>query len=126
MKHQLCDRCMNSIAVTPKGVFMMCLNCANEKFEPMVMAMNANPNELYPRVLSKFGPQHQIDKCLEELAELSLALHHFNAQKMTADSVIQEIADVTIMCEQLAMIFGKSRVEHFKRKKLERLQKMVE
>jgi hypothetical protein len=29
------------------------------------------------------------------------------------------------MCEQLAMIFGQSRVEHFKNKKLARLQKMV-
>lgn len=82
--------------------------------------------ELYKKAMAKFGPQHQISKALEELAELSLALHHFNAQKMTADSVIQEIADVTIMCEQLALIFSESRVEHFKRVKLERLRKMVE
>lgn len=82
--------------------------------------------EIYEKAMAKFGPQHQIQKGLEELAELTMALHHYNAQKMTADSVITEIADVMIMMEQLAMIFGNSRVEHFKRVKLERLQKMVE
>jgi hypothetical protein len=82
--------------------------------------------ELYEKAMLKFGQQRQIQKALEELAELTMALHHFNEQKMTADSVITEIADVQIMCEQLAMIFGQSRVEHFKNKKLERLQKMVE
>ena len=83
-------------------------------------------SELYQKAIEKFGEAHQIQKSLEEMAECSVALHHFMLQKMTVESVITEIADVMIMMEQLSLIFGKSRVEHFKQVKLERLRKLLE
>lgn len=61
---------------------------------------------VYQDALQTFGEDAQIRKAIQELTELLLAICHFPEGKCGRDSLVDEIADVTIMCEQLRMIYG--------------------
>jgi len=79
------------------------------------------------KILNHYGVANQIDKTLEELAELMVALNHFKCRKATAEDVIDELADVFVMCMQMKHYFGNKEVaERFKFKverQLERIGK---
>ena len=81
--------------------------------------------ELYIEALAKWGPIAQKDMALEELGELIVALQHCWRGRATHDDVIEEIADVYIMCDQMSIIFGKDKVQAKKLEKLIRLQKRL-
>lgn len=74
------------------------------------------------KALEFYGFQHQKDKAIEECSELIQALSRYSNGRATDEDIITEIADVQIMCEQLAQKFGKQKVskEHFR--KLRRLE----
>lgn len=76
---------------------------------------------IYRKALYVWGEPLQIEKAVEECLELAIALKHFPEGKATAAQVIDEIADVEIMCAQLRIIFGEVLVDYQKEKKLERL-----
>ena len=88
-----------------------------------------NKNNLYGLCVSKWGQAAQIDMCIEEMAELIKALCKAKRHKKPDDwlhSIYEEIADVTIMLEQMIIIFdGEVIIPQIKAKKLERLQKML-
>ena len=79
-------------------------------------------------ILSKsvhfFGVQNQKNKAIEELGELitALAKEHFGGG---TDAIIDEIADVSIMVAQLALIFGYERVNSRIDFKIDRLESMM-
>lgn len=75
--------------------------------------------------VEKFGPESQINMALEECAELIDALCKFRRERVGTLDVITEIADVQIMCEQLAYMFGEQTVEDERKRKIERLQKRL-
>lgn len=58
-------------------------------------------NRLYRKAIDKWGPDLQISKTIEELAELTIALVNTDSQK-----IHEEMADVEIMLEQLKITFG--------------------
>ena len=59
-------------------------------------------------IIDKYGIKHQEDKAIEELAELQKAIlkHREHNNCETEKSVIDEIADVSIMLEQLKIIYS--------------------
>ena len=64
---------------------------------------------VYEAAIDKFGQDLQIWKAVEEMAELTkeLAKHQGgNYDSRSRDRLVDEIADVTIMVEQLRIIFG--------------------
>lgn len=69
-----------------------------------------------------FGKDSQERQATEEMGELIAALNHIKRGKCTKDDVQSEIADVLIMCNQLAEIYGRQDVEYHIEKKLQRLQ----
>lgn len=75
--------------------------------------------------VEKFGPESQINMALEECAELIDALCKFRRERVGTLDVITEIADVQIMCEQLAYMFGEQTVEDERKRKIERLRKRL-
>lgn len=75
--------------------------------------------------VEKFGPESQINMALEECAELIDALCKFRRERVGTLDVITEIADVQIMCEQLAYMFGEQTVEDERKRKIERLSKRL-
>lgn len=76
--------------------------------------------------LRTFGDASQIQKTIEECAELIDALCKFRYARCTREDVITEIADVLIMAEQMALTFGEADVESEKKRKLARLQERID
>lgn len=74
-----------------------------------------------------YGLEHQCVKCLEEMAELSVEL----AKYLQGDNMVspvklrEELADVTIMVEQLRYLTGSSFVEQEIERKLERQMQRI-
>lgn len=87
--------------------------------------MEEKERTLYVLAVEKFGPESQINMALEECAELIDALCKFRRERVGTLDVITEIADVQIMCEQLAYMFGEQTVEDERKRKIERLQKRL-
>ena len=81
--------------------------------------------ELYHSYIGTNGGRHQAMKAVEECAELTAALMHYFADRALTEEVITEIADVQIMCEQLALMFGQAEVEREKQRKLERMKERL-
>ena len=73
--------------------------------------------------IAVYGREAQITKAVEELAELSVELLHYQERGGSVDAVREEIADVSVMIDQLALIFGGT--EAFRRRKIERLRERL-
>jgi NTP pyrophosphatase (non-canonical NTP hydrolase) len=86
-----------------------------------------NNNQLYNYAITKWGVSTQINMAIEECSELITKLIKYNRKNngSTKQEIIDEIADVMIMCEQLRLIFGYNEVEFRKNKKLNRLEKRL-
>ena len=86
--------------------------------------------ELIDQVTSHFGEKNQLIKAIEELSELQKELCKVvltpNLTIKPTDEIIDELADVEIMCAQLRHIFGISdQVDLRKVIKIERLKKRI-
>lgn len=62
--------------------------------------------DIFDRALEKFGIEKQIIKLCEECAEMETAIMHFREGRDTSDHVAEEIADVTIVLEQIMRAFS--------------------
>ena len=74
--------------------------------------------------IKKFGPRPQVIVSIEELAELQKELTKWLRGKGTRDGLMEEMADVSIMLNQLELIFGDPVEEEIA--KLERLERLVQ
>lgn len=86
--------------------------------------------ELIDQVKSHFGEKNQLVKAIEEMSELQKELCKVvltpNLTIKPTDEVIDELADVEIMCEQLRHIFRISiEVDDRKEFKVDRLMKRI-
>lgn len=61
--------------------------------------------ETYEKTLQYFGRQAQIEKCVEELEELSIELYRDLGGNGSREAIILEIADVLNMLMQVQIIF---------------------
>ncbi len=82
---------------------------------------------LSKQALDHFGELNQLDKAQEELGELITALARWRADRSTdkAIAVIDEIADVTIITDQLREIFGRWECEEQAKHKQKRLEEKL-
>lgn len=88
----------------------------------------SNKQSIYKRAVDLWGQPAQINMAIEECAELIKELVKLGRYKNGSDEyeVAEEIADVEIMLEQLRYIFGEDKVVAAKKRKLERLLKLVQ
>ena len=78
---------------------------------------------IYRKAFDHFGKGNQITVAIEELSELIKELCKVQRGKMNIEHIVEEIADVEIMIEQLRMIFNSDRdIEKVKAQKIERLE----
>lgn len=72
-----------------------------------------------------YGSTHQVDMAIEEMAELTQALCKIKRawSKETFVNVLEEIADVQIMLDQMRLIYGQT--AEIETAKLERLQRRI-
>ena len=82
--------------------------------------------QVYEQLIEKFGAENQILKCVEELNELGQVLCKLKSKSenkaLVIKNIIEEIADVEIMLEQIKLILGieESDVKRMKSYKLHR------
>jgi len=82
--------------------------------------------ELYKACIDKWGHETQLEILLEECSELIFTLQKRKRGKRSTLELCEEIADVEIMIEQARVMFGDSTINDLKRKKLVRLEKLLE
>lgn len=82
-------------------------------------------DELYTKAIETWGQMPQINMVNEECGELITSLARYLRGRDTADDVITEVADVAIMMEQMAVLFGKEKFEEEKERKLQRLKERL-
>lgn len=72
-----------------------------------------------------FGLEKQLAMLQEECAELIVAVSHYNRGRCGAlDNLIEEIADVSIMLDQISLAFDRD-IQPLRNWKLERLQARI-
>lgn len=79
-------------------------------------------------IAKHYGEEHQQQKAIEECAELILAICKNKDRVGSVDDVVDEIADVEIMLNQLKILFGcfcavEDRIEFKIDRQLERIRK---
>jgi len=77
---------------------------------------------LYDEAITKWGAEAQREMAYEELGELITAIAQYRRGRVGRKEVITELADVTIMCEQLAYMLGYEDYENEIDEKLIRLR----
>ena len=86
---------------------------------------------LLDRAITTYGALAQMDMAVEEMAELTKALCKIKRAQAGCEvtaaigNVVEEMADVQIMLDQLRIIFGRSTAEA-EEYKLERLKKRLD
>lgn len=78
-------------------------------------------NTIARMAINKFGLESQKRMAVEEAAELINALMKESRGRVNDADIITEIADVQIMMEQLAIIYGYDKVAQERERKLDRL-----
>ena len=78
--------------------------------------------KLYDKAIETWGIQAQTDMAFEECGELIAALAKDKRGSVSKEELLTELADVTIMCEQLATILGFEDYEKEMDRKLVRLR----
>lgn len=90
------------------------------------MSINDRLEDLCQQALEKWGDDVQLLKAVEELNELRSTLLHYRYNKVDRNDVLNELADVAIICNQLMIMFDitntteLSDVIHVKLDKLEK------
>lgn len=81
---------------------------------------------LYREVLSVFGSDHQKLKLAEELNEAAAVIVKGVNEGKESDDLYKELADLTIVVEQVPLLYSVVRLEREKEYKLKRLAFRIE
>lgn len=61
------------------------------------------------RIIDRYGEGHQLNIAIEEMSELTKEICKYFRDPVKVkhyDAIMEELADVLIMCRQIQMIFG--------------------
>ena len=81
--------------------------------------------ELYKEAIEKWGEDAQVNMLYEECGELIAAVSQFKRGRTSHHDVMTELADVSIMVEQLATLMNYDDFEDEKDRKLTRLKERL-
>lgn len=82
--------------------------------------------ELYSETISKWGVDAQFWMITEECSELLNAIAKYKRGREKSSAILEELADVSIMIEQMADYFGEDEFIRIKEAKLQRLLRRVQ
>lgn len=77
------------------------------------------------KAIDHYGEDHQVNKTIEELAELIVQLAKRQNEQGLRIHLLEEIADASIMIDQTKIIFGKDLIESIITEKLHRLRERI-
>lgn len=86
--------------------------------------------KIYDEATTLWGLVAQYDQCIEEMAELTVAINKYKRKilygeykgKDVAESVVEEIADVSLCLEQMMYFFKDYNIDSIIDKKLNKLK----
>lgn len=81
--------------------------------------------DICEKAVRTYGYDAQRLMLFEEIGELLNAIAKLSRGRSTSDDVIEELADVAIMVNQMAVIYGWYKFHAEKAKKLQRLQERL-
>lgn len=108
---------------------------AADRLERSANACKMAPDDerIMQQAIETYGVQAQCDVAIEEMAELTKAImkirrvaDDYGKTQAALDNLLEEIADVDIMIDQMKIMWGPKQVEEYRRRKLERLAKRLE
>ena len=108
---------------------------AADRLERSANAGKIAPDDerIMQQAIETYGVQAQCDVAIEEMAELTKAIvkirrvaDDYGKTQAALENLLEEIADVDIMIDQLKIMWGQKQVEEYRRKKLERLERRLE
>ena len=107
-------------------------NAGAEHF-PDAAKMMPDGESIMRKAIDTYGVEAQCDVAVEEMAELTKAIvkirrvaDDYEKTQAALDNLLEEIADVDIMIDQLKIMWGPKQVEEYRRKKLARLDRRLE
>ena len=116
--------------------------CGRSLMEEAAERLNryANAGKMVPdderimqQAIETYGVQAQCDVAIEEMAELTKAItkirrvaNDYEKTQPALENLLEEIADVDIMVEQMKIMWGQKQVEEYRKKKLERLDRRLQ
>jgi NTP pyrophosphatase (non-canonical NTP hydrolase) len=86
-------------------------------------------HNIYRQAIEKWGCESQIDMLVEECAELIVAVNHARRGQWVGQVIhdlINELADVEIMLEQMRQLFDEDEIDRVKVGKVLRLKNRIE
>ena len=88
--------------------------------------MTQRQEKILKKAIESYGLRHQAMITAEECGELLTALSHFlRGRESDTGRIITELADVSIMVEQLALHFGYDEFLKERTRKIERLKERM-
>ena len=82
----------------------------------------SDKDDILQQAIHTYGVEAQVDQAIEECGELIVALMQHRRDRVSLCDVAEEVADVQIMCEQMAMVVGRDEVTRVRAAKLARLE----
>lgn len=85
-------------------------------------------NEDYKKIADHYGLRKQLWQTVEEMAELTQVICKTGRYDMDTvrDHLVEEVADVSIMIDQVIYLLGDNRVEQIKAEKIARQKRRIE
>lgn len=83
--------------------------------------MSIDKNKIYSQAIAKWGINAQLWMVVEECGELMDAIAKYKRGRVNSLSVIEELADVSIMVEQISLYIDRAQFLRIKDAKLQRL-----
>lgn len=78
------------------------------------------------RAIMEYGAYMQLDVAVEEMSELIKEICKYKRGNENYKQIAEELADVSIMIDQMKIIFGNANlVKEYRKQKLERLEKRL-
>ncbi len=94
-----------------------------------------NDNEIFKKAIEKWGVESQSEMIIEECAEVIMAFQKLKRAyysmnneviQKTTNNVCEELADLSIMLDQMKLIFDNSKIEKIRIEKISRLKERIE
>lgn len=94
-------------------------------YEPTQGLFGPDDRDTFREAIETWGLPAQIDMAVEECGEVVVALQHLQRERTDRREVIEELADLRIMYEQLRWYFGQDFVDPVVRDKMNRLRERL-
>ena len=80
---------------------------------------------IFERAIIKWGKDRQYDMLQEECGELITVINHLRRGRCKPEQVLEEMADVAIMLEELKILHGQKKFRKMFKKKCKKMKEQL-